>query len=432
MNLSKYRIGKSILLVLLVMLMILSGASFAMVSKTSVASIQPLALEVEHLKAYALPKTVVATMKDKTEKSVSVLWSPSKVDTSKIGNFTYKGSVKGTTLKAIMTIKVVPGILSVEKLTTTIGVNGVVALPQKVKVILKNKKTEERIVKWSSSYVDTSKVGTIITSGTINGSSLIVQHTANIIKNFTEVENLSVSLKVKDSFSLPKEVFGTGNKGEAGYTPVRWLVDNLKIDTSVSGTFNIQGLAIGYDQKVNAVITIKAVIESIENKNFTLYANDIYSIPKEVTVMMNDGSTKSMAVVWVTPLPNLKVRGSYEIFGNVDEFPVPVKYTYKVKSDFFTLQKSINFTQWGYIPIAFSKELSTIQDPSKVILKDSAGVQIVISKLVQGTTDKKALLIIPSRPLQKGLSYSLILPVNSIASTTGDTNDEEFVFNLNY
>lgn len=428
----KYRYVKSISLVLLALMIVLSGLSFASSSKNTIVSLQQLTVEAEHLKPYALPKSVVVIMKDKTKQSLPVKWAISKVDTSKIGSFTYKGSVKGTNQQAILILKVMPSIISVEQPSATIGVNGVVILPKTVTVVLSDKKKGTRLVKWPATSVDTSKVGTVVTLGTISGSTSLVKHTANMVSIFNEVENLNVTLKVKDDFTLPKEVFGTSIKGEAGYTPVRWLLDSAKVDTSKGGVLNIEGLATGYPKKVSAVITINAMIETIENKNVTLYANDIYSIPKEVTAYMNDGSTKNVPVKWLTPLPNLKVRGSYEILGTVDEYAPQVKYTYIVKSDFLSLQKSVNYTQWGYIPLRFSKALSPNQNPSRVILKDSAGSQITIISLNVGVGDKNSLLITPSRPLQKGMTYTLTIPANTVVSLGGETQEDELVFAIEY
>lgn len=85
---------------------------------------------------YSLPKMVDVTMSDNTTQKVAVTWNPKTVITSKVGNFSYKGIVKGYEKKVLLTLKVVAlpkhadtnTSTSVVKDTTTIG--GISETPQ--------------------------------------------------------------------------------------------------------------------------------------------------------------------------------------------------------------------------------------------------------------------------------------------------------------
>lgn len=56
--------------------------------------------------SYSLPKTVVATINNKTTQKVAVTWNPKTAVTSKSGTFIFKGTVKGYSKQVILTLKV--------------------------------------------------------------------------------------------------------------------------------------------------------------------------------------------------------------------------------------------------------------------------------------------------------------------------------------
>lgn len=72
-----------------------------------IVSIQNLNVSVKVNQKYSLPKTVKANMSNKTVKDVSITWDKNTINTSKVGTFTYKGTVKNYTPKVTLVLIVV-------------------------------------------------------------------------------------------------------------------------------------------------------------------------------------------------------------------------------------------------------------------------------------------------------------------------------------
>lgn len=94
----------SFILVITIFLSVYPATIFA--STIKIVSIKDLTKSVYVNQTYTLPKTVDATMSNKTSKKVSITWSPKTVVTSKTGTFVYKGTVEDYTKKVQLTLKV--------------------------------------------------------------------------------------------------------------------------------------------------------------------------------------------------------------------------------------------------------------------------------------------------------------------------------------
>ena len=77
-----------------------------------IVSIKNLDVTIKLNQKYSLPKTVTATMSDKSIKNVSVIWDKKTLDTSKIGNYTFRGVIKGYTRKVILVVKIIDPTIS--------------------------------------------------------------------------------------------------------------------------------------------------------------------------------------------------------------------------------------------------------------------------------------------------------------------------------
>ncbi len=76
------------------------------VSSPKIKSIADIKVTVALGADYSLPTEVTANMSNGATKQVAVTWSPSTVDTSKAGVFTFQGTVSGYTSNAILTLRV--------------------------------------------------------------------------------------------------------------------------------------------------------------------------------------------------------------------------------------------------------------------------------------------------------------------------------------
>ncbi|AGY76502.1 N-acetylmuramoyl-L-alanine amidase [Clostridium autoethanogenum] len=72
----------------------------------NVSSISNLSDSIIVGSKYSLPTSVQATMSDGTSKKVNIVWNPNNVDTSKVGIFTYKGTVTGYSKTVTFTLTV--------------------------------------------------------------------------------------------------------------------------------------------------------------------------------------------------------------------------------------------------------------------------------------------------------------------------------------
>lgn len=76
-------------------------------ANTKIVSVKNLSVTLKLNGKYTLPNTVTATMSDKSTKSVTVTWDVNVLDTSKIGDYTIKGTVKGYIPKVLLEVKII-------------------------------------------------------------------------------------------------------------------------------------------------------------------------------------------------------------------------------------------------------------------------------------------------------------------------------------
>jgi len=79
----------------------------ALGASPKIVDIKNLSITAKLNQKCLLPKTIQANMSDKTVKSVSVIWDKKTLDTSKVGIYTFKGTVKEYKPKVTLTVKVI-------------------------------------------------------------------------------------------------------------------------------------------------------------------------------------------------------------------------------------------------------------------------------------------------------------------------------------
>jgi len=86
----------------------------------TISSIANINKTINQNDVYSLPSTIEAIMSDNSRKQVSVIWSPSDVNTSIVGNYKFIGTVEDTTIKASLTIIVLEKQLTIKEVQTLI------------------------------------------------------------------------------------------------------------------------------------------------------------------------------------------------------------------------------------------------------------------------------------------------------------------------
>lgn len=410
---------------------IMLGSPHAISAANSIVSIQAIYVEVEQTGTYELPKTVQVTMQDQSEETMSVKWPVSKVNTSKLGEYTLKGTVAGTPLKALLTIQVNPKIVKVNLPPTERLVHSVILLPEKVQVVLSNKKAVMRDVTWPAEYVDTSKVGTIKTVGFIENSEVKVVYTTVIKAIYKEVKPFEVTIKdMKDGYTLPTQISGVTLSGKEQLVNVQWDPAYKNVGMDLGDGLHAEGYAEGYPDIVYAHIIFKPTIKEITNAKITVFATDYVPYPKTVPALMSDNSVRDVSVVWNIPLPKLYIPGTYELTGRVKDYSEPVVYTYKVRSDFYPVDKKTTYTQWNYVAIRFSKTLAPTQGTTNIYFKTESGAIIEAKSVSLAVSDSSILIVMPSRPLSKEVKYKLIISKGTVESEEGDLVDDDYTFDI--
>lgn len=118
------------------------------------------------------PDEVEARMVDGTKKKYSVSWDSETIDTTKAGDYTFEGTVKGYDKKVILNIKVIDiDRLAEEVIERSVTKNeeGTYTPPAKVQIKLADGYRDYVSVNWNPSEISISEVGTYTFEGTIKG-----------------------------------------------------------------------------------------------------------------------------------------------------------------------------------------------------------------------------------------------------------------------
>jgi len=127
---------------------------------------------------YSLPNEVTIKINN-IEMQFPVKWEKTTVDVSAAGTQTFTGTLENTDKTVTLTLNVI-AIASIEDINSTIKQNDKYSLPSKLTAKMTDNSTREVEVIWDLSTVDTSKAGTYVYQGTVNGYSGKVKLTLTI------------------------------------------------------------------------------------------------------------------------------------------------------------------------------------------------------------------------------------------------------------
>jgi N-acetylmuramoyl-L-alanine amidase len=148
---------------------------YSQASKLTVKSVDNINVVVEKDEEYSLPTQVQALMSDNSNSEVPVKWDKNSVDTTKIGNYAYIGTISGYS----------------EKITLNLSVN---------------------------EQVDSAEPD----------SNIPIDDTTSL----SEVDDFSVHTSVGTSFTLPKYVTATNSNGNTIRTSVIWNTSSVSTDSA--------------------------------------------------------------------------------------------------------------------------------------------------------------------------------------------------------
>jgi hypothetical protein len=298
-----------------------------------VIAIKPVSdIDVVKGTAAALPKTVTVLYSDGTEKEVAVTWA--NVDTSVLGTYTIEGTVAGYTGKASVKVNVKEKAVSITSIkpvnSIDVAVGGQVRLPQTVTAVYSDGTEKEVAVTWAN--IDTSVLGTYTTEGTVAGYTGKVSVKINVKEKAVTITSIkpvnSIDVAVGGQVTLPQTVTAAYSDLSEKEVAVTWG----SVDTSVPGTYTIEGTVAGYTGKASVKVNVKekaVTITSIKPVNsIDAIAGREIILPKTVIAVYSDGTEKEVAVTWANV--DTSVPGTYTIEGTVTDYSEKVKVTVTV------------------------------------------------------------------------------------------------------
>ena len=293
--------------------------------------------------AYTLPTSTMVRLTDNTNLGYfDIVWSPSTVNTSTPGVYTYEGTIRNYTGKAslTLTVKAKSSIVLIDNLTVNLQQNQSYSLPQTVSALMSDGGRVNVPITWDSSIVDTSKTGTFTYKGTVQGYNGQVVLTLVISPVYYPIKTMNITANQYDSYRLPGSVLAFSCNGSRKDIPVTWNPSTA--DTSKAGTYTFTGSVQGCSSPVSLTLIVNpAVITSIENINVKINLNEAYSLPQSIQALLNNGVNINVPVIWHSSTVDTGKAGTYTFTGSVDGYSKPVSLTLVI-SPVITSVQNIN------------------------------------------------------------------------------------------
>ena len=283
--------------------------------------------------AYTLPKTVTAYLGNNTYTGpFNVVWSPSTVNTSVAGVYTFEGTIKNYTGKASLTLTVKPKstIVSINNIAADLYQNEAYSLPKTVSALMSDGNYKNVPVTWNSASADTSKTGTFTYSGTVQGYNSQVCLTLVIRPAIVSIQNINAVINHNEAYSLPQSLTALMSDGTHKDVAVNW--DTSSVDTAKVGTYTFKGTVQGYSSQVTLTLVVSPVITSIENISVSINHHDSYSLPQSIPALMSDGTNKNVSVSWDPSTADTSKTGTFNYSGTVQGYAGKVTLTLTVNS----------------------------------------------------------------------------------------------------
>ncbi|KGK84183.1 Ig-like domain-containing protein [Clostridium sp. HMP27] len=212
-------------------------------------------------------------------------------------------------------------ISSIDDINETVYINDKYTLPRTVKATMSDGSTKDVRVSWKSTRVTTNKADTYNYSGTVSGYSSKVKLTLTVVP-IESIADISETIYINDSYTLPKTVAATMGDGSAKEVKVTW--NKSTAVTKECGVHVYSGTVSGYSNKAKLTLIVIPIV-SIADISEKIYINDSYTMPKTVIATMGDGSTKEVKVTWSSSKATVNKAGTTTYNGTVAGYSTKVK-----------------------------------------------------------------------------------------------------------
>jgi hypothetical protein len=229
------------------------------VDDSAIVSIQDLEVSVYQNTPFQLPENVTANTEKGGTRIVSVSWDPAYTNTSRIGTYTFKGTVDGYVGGVTLTLTVKPEILSIAyyNINAYAFQDTPYKLPVTITANMGDGTKQEVPIQWDNPNVDTSKTGRYTFVGKVEGYSRSnITITLDVNAPIVSINDIQASISKNETYTLPTSVTAKLADGwSMGPLKVTWNISS--IDTSTPGVYTYEGTVDGYDKKVILILTIK-------------------------------------------------------------------------------------------------------------------------------------------------------------------------------
>ncbi|HEX3022061.1 MAG TPA: Ig-like domain-containing protein, partial [Lachnospiraceae bacterium] len=258
--------------------------------------------------SYDLPSGTSVELEKGKYTTGEVSWSPSTVDTSRVGVFTYVGSIKNSTAKSYFTITV-KSKTSYNDISMSVDQNQSFSFPKTITAHSIDGISKEVPITWNATSVDTSVCGYQTFEGTVDGYdgkvklSLYVRGPGMV---FIPDSNLEAA--IRDALSIP-----TGDITENDMLKISSLFINSKKVNTLEG--------IQYAKNLKSLTLVSTSIEDISQlagltqlNSLSIGSNKIKSISSlSNLVNLTSLSASDNLIKDISPLSNLTKLTSIDL-----------------------------------------------------------------------------------------------------------------------
>ncbi|SHN79463.1 cell wall-binding repeat-containing protein [Desulfitobacterium chlororespirans] len=158
------------------------------------------------------------------------------------------------------------------------------------------------------------------------------------------VRNITVHVKEKETYELPKKVTVITSKGNQEEVQVDWNLDD--VSTQKAGTYYYRGEIEGYYTTVELTLYVEPLLSKADTFAAEVVQGSEYSLPESVIVTLSDQTTKELPVTWSSSptVSMLNKVGTYTFQGTVAGTDLKTKLTLKVSEDSAIKFKDSNLT----------------------------------------------------------------------------------------
>lgn len=213
---------------------------------------------------YTPRNTMVITASDGNKKEVAVDWNLTKVNTTKPGIYTFKGTIKGTDKIVYNTLIVKPIPYKVDDITKTANSRENFELPSTILAQMTDGTKSQVAVNWDYGTQSGNKAGVYVFNGTIDKYSKKVKLTLTInpgstiasIADFKKVFATTDEMNDYISSSLPTKVNATMDDGSTNTFTITWDDPDTLTNGTAKGTHILKGTVVGYASKVKYLMIV--------------------------------------------------------------------------------------------------------------------------------------------------------------------------------